>query len=248
MRIYKHVRQVVLLFVVTGGAVASAIQVGQVDDFQDGTVMNWSEGGGSPNPPANLADSGPAGTGDHALRNVSSGGNGPGSRMLMFNTAQWSGDYLAAGVEKIDVSLKAASSSAALNMRIAINSGVTWYASQNAFVLPNDNQWRNASFPLDASDLTLIQGTDSLQDVLQNVTQLRLLSAAQPNFRGDQISATLFVDDIAAGPTCVELISTGSGIAADLSGPEGQPDCRVDIFDLVALAGSWLDCISSGCL
>ena len=28
----------------------------------------------------------------------------------------------------------------------------------------------------------------------------------------------------------------------DVSGPEGAPDCVVDIYDLVELAGGWLKC------
>ena len=30
--------------------------------------------------------------------------------------------------------------------------------------------------------------------------------------------------------------------ATDVSGPEGNPDCVVDIYDLAELAGGWLEC------
>ncbi|PWB73274.1 MAG: hypothetical protein C3F15_10055, partial [Holophagae bacterium] len=75
---------------------AWAVDPLQVDDFEDGTTMGWEEGAPSPNPPVNVADGGPGGAGDAYLENTSSGGTGAGSRMVMFNNAQWTGDYVAA--------------------------------------------------------------------------------------------------------------------------------------------------------
>jgi len=43
-------------------------------------------------------------------------------------------------------------------------------------------------------------------------------------------------------PSCADVIADGYGIAADLSGPADEPDCHVDLYDLAALANSWLDC------
>lgn len=226
---------------ITSGALA--ITNGQVDDFQGGTVMGWSEGFLSPNPPIVNIDGGPTGSGDHSLRNLSSGGLGSGSKMAMFNTSQWTGDYLAAGVQQIDLMMKASSSGSSLMMRIAISTpGVpaTWYASTNAFALPNDDQWYLVSFGLTAADLTLVQGTGTLNDVLANVTELRLVSAAGgPNFRGDALVATLNVDNLKAGPTCADIIAAGQGLASDISGPSGLADCRVDFFDFAQLANGW---------
>src|SRR3712207_4557029 len=59
---------------------SKAVTLGQVDTFQDGSTMNWQEGGNSPNPPTNVASGGPAGAGDRYLENDSSGGFGAGSR------------------------------------------------------------------------------------------------------------------------------------------------------------------------
>ena len=64
-----------LIGVLISGA-ALAIGAGQVDDFEDGTVQGWSEGGPSPNPPVNIATGGPDGADDNYLRNAASGGGG----------------------------------------------------------------------------------------------------------------------------------------------------------------------------
>jgi hypothetical protein len=43
-------------------------------------------------------------------------------------------------------------------------------------------------------------------------------------------------------PSCADVLADGLGIAADLSGPEGVSDCRVDIYDFAAIASDWLRC------
>ena len=101
---------------------AGAVTVGQVDDFQGGTTQGWLEGAISPNPPTNVPDGGPLGVGDNYLQNVSSGGFGAGSRQVMFNLVQWSGDYVTAGVTRIEADM-ANFGATALSMRIAIEGG-----------------------------------------------------------------------------------------------------------------------------
>ena len=124
---------------------SGAVTPGQVDDFEDGTVMGWTEGPVSPNPPTNLPSGGPAGAGDNYLRNISSGGAGPGSKLIMFNLTQWTGNYTAAGVTRIDLQM-ANFGAATLHMRIAIQGGAltTRYASTTAVALPADGVWHSA--------------------------------------------------------------------------------------------------------
>ena len=43
-------------------------------------------------------------------------------------------------------------------------------------------------------------------------------------------------------PTCADVLADGLAIPGDLSGPEGVPDCVVDIHDFVVFAASWLRC------
>ena len=111
---------------------SGAVTLGQVDDFEDGTVMGWTEGLFSPNPPTNQPSGGPAGLGDNYLLNLSSGGLGAGSRLVMFNQTQWAGNYLAAGVTRIDLQM-ANFGATTLQMRIAIENVLgTRYASTTA--------------------------------------------------------------------------------------------------------------------
>src|SRR5438046_275304 len=109
-----------------------AITFGQIDNFQDGTTMGWSEGGPSPNPPTNIATGGPGGAGDRYLQNIASGGFGAGSRQVMMNSVQWTGSYSTAHVTQIDMML-ANFGGASLPVRFAIEGGpgFTQYASTN---------------------------------------------------------------------------------------------------------------------
>lgn len=43
-------------------------------------------------------------------------------------------------------------------------------------------------------------------------------------------------------PTCADVIADGLTLLTDVSGPDGEPDCRVDINDFAAMAADWLRC------
>jgi hypothetical protein len=181
---------------------AVAVTANQVDAFQDGTAMGWEEGAASPNPPQYVASGGPEGEGDGFLRNAS-GGFSSGSMMVMYNTSQWSGDYLSEGISRIGAQLVNLGTNS-LAMRIALGRGpfaqtAAWYASTAAFSLPADQQWKSVFFELNPEHLTLVNGAESLADVMSDVTALRMLSAAAgPDFRGDTITAILGVDNLTA--------------------------------------------------
>jgi hypothetical protein len=182
-----------------GASVPSAlgITLGQIDDFEDGTTMGWSEGLPSPNPPG-VATGGPGGAGDRYLRNVSSGVGTAGSRLVMFNTVQWSGDYVAAGVDVVRMQV-ANFGAEDLHLRLAIEGAGTRYGSTAAVVVPADGAWRLASFGLSDSDLSLVGGTAPLPTALAAVGTLRILSQVNgPSWVGERIAATLGVDDIEA--------------------------------------------------
>ena len=144
--------QALILLTVFGALLsrpAVAITIGQVDDFEDGTVMGWIEGPTSPNPTANIPTGGPAGVADAYNENISSGGFGAGGRQVMFNSSQWSGDYLSEGVTLIRADM-ANFGQSALAMRVAFGQGpaartATWYVSQQAIDLPaNGTIWSSA--------------------------------------------------------------------------------------------------------
>lgn len=180
-----------------------AISGGQIDDFENGSVQGWSEGGNSSNPPTNQPSGGPAGADDNYLRNESSGEGAGGSRMTMFNTQQWQGDYLAAGIVAIEADMINLGQEP-LSMRVALGSsqsgisGGSWYASSQPNLLPVGGGWQRVRFLLVPFALTRVQGLGSLDLVLSQVQELRMVSSQNPAKGGDQIAGVLGVDNIRA--------------------------------------------------
>ncbi len=197
------------------------IIVGQVDDFEDGTVMGWGKSPTATNPAFNVPFGGPDGAGDNYLQNDSTGTAGPGSKQIIFNqTLEWTGDFTAAIGIRVDMRTFGTGFQP---MRIALNEGIGFdnvYASANAFLLPDDGQWHTATFLF--SDL--VPATDSpvptltLAQVLSNVGQTRILAAPNPTLRGDTVAATVDFDNIVAIPEPATWIMALLGAAVLATG------------------------------
>lgn len=190
----------VWLLLATITPVRAQLVLGQLDNFQDGTTANWSQGSFSPNPPVNVATGGPAGASDAYLQVTSNGISGAGSKMVFFNTAQWTGNYLTAGVTQITADM-ANFGTTPLHMRIAFRGGpgLTQFGSTIETTLMPDSQWHPVTFDLSAGGLTNIGGIDPLNTTLGNVIELRILSAQSgPAFNGDTVMGILGVDNIRA--------------------------------------------------
>ena len=192
-----------LVTIMFGIDTSAQITNNQTDNFEDGTVQGWSEGGISPNPPANIADGGPGGTGDNYLQNVSSGGGGAGSKLVMFNTIQWKGDYTSTGVTDISMHMNNLGTTN-LEMRLAFDGNGGRFSSTNAVSLLAGSGWQTVVFPIGPSDLTSVGG-DNVNATLGNVTQLRILHNTSPSWQGASITATLGVDNITASDIPVGL-------------------------------------------
>ena len=120
-----------------------AVDAGQIDDFENGTVQTWQKGLRSTNPPTNISSGGPSGTNDNYLQTVSNAGISADSKQVIFNNVQWTGDYLAAGIIEIGMQFRNSGSSM-LHMRIALEGGPTtrsWFGSSQAFEVPADGNW-----------------------------------------------------------------------------------------------------------
>ena len=186
---------VTLALVVVGPALA--VDLHQVDDFQDGTVMGWSEGGASPNPPINVATGGPLGVGDAFLENASSGVGGAGSKMVMFNTAQWTGDYNALGTDLTIRADMANFDGFDLWMRVAIEgANGARYVTSGFFVLPADDTWYEVIYEISDASMVLVEGSGSLGATLDDVVEMRLVHGSVPAWRGDSTQAVLGVDNL----------------------------------------------------
>jgi hypothetical protein len=172
---------------------AMAQTLGQTDTFQDGTLNSWTSGSPNPAPPSNISTGGPQGSGDRYIRAASIGGGGAGSKLVIFNTKQWTGNFIAAGIGNIKMSLKNEGSSS-LQMRIAILSNASSCSSANPVSVPVGSGWMTVNFPLSASALT--GGT--VNTILSNVTEIRLLHESAPGTKGDPIAGQLGIDNITA--------------------------------------------------
>lgn len=187
-----------------GRAAVGQVVAGQVDDFQGGGTQGWGEGAGSPNPPEVIGDGGPDGMGDAFLQNASSGINGPGGRMIVFNNdARWRGDYLEAGIASLAVDLNNLGSQP-LTMRFDLVRSSPSFPGNHVFtegfeILPGSG-WQHATFSLATQDLF---SSGDMTGILGDVTELRLIHepATPPMHPGQAVSALLGIDNIQAlGP------------------------------------------------
>ena len=185
--------------------VSAQIQWGNVDDFTAVSAAGWSEGNPSPNPPVHNAGPGLDGAAGH-LQNVSDGA-GQGGRWLMFNSdPRWTGDYTAAGVDKIIIDFDNRSGNGVdANLRIALNGGGGWFLS-NDIQIADGSGWQRHHFDL-LSLSHVAGGTGLLSDTLTNVNNFEILSAVgTPSvggggvLRGDNLVADFRVDNITAIP------------------------------------------------
>lgn len=198
-------------------AFAGSPTASEMDDFEDGTVENWAEGGPSPNPPFNVADGGPTGAGDNYLENLSAGGSGAGSRWAMFNRTQWSGDYAALGPEvtiQLDVNHFTITLSGDgivgndLQLRVGIEgTGGDRWVTTSPVVVPEGGGWVTASFILSESEMTQVLGTDPFATTISDVFEFRLLSATSAVWEADPAAHRVGVDNIEIASVPVELQS-----------------------------------------
>jgi hypothetical protein len=191
---------VLCAFGIVFGAVGQ-IQVGTTSDFEDGTIQGWSNGNNSPNPPTNIPTGGPTGANDNFLEEISAGGSGAGSKLIIQNdNAEWTGDYAGAGVFQISFLAKNPGAND-LFIRIALQGGSdnTRIATTNGISLPTtQTDWDIFFLPVTANDFTLVGGTNTIQEVLSDVSEIRILSNENIDFNGQAIAGTLHIDNITA--------------------------------------------------
>jgi hypothetical protein len=180
---------------------AYAVSLGQTDDFENTTTQGWKEGNPSPNPPSN-AVGGPDGPNDRYLRNVSSGSSGAGGRMTMFNTTQWTGDFLAAGIGRIHLKARVFGTEG-LTIRILFrragsgpNGLDTWITSPQ--VLPADEQWHAFDFSLAVENMSSAGGLSSHTQMMTGAEQMWIANYPGTSGQPPRIQATLGIDDITA--------------------------------------------------
>jgi len=181
-------------------APATAVTLLQTEGFDDPT--QWQAGTPHPSPPTILPDSGPLGSGDPSLRITANGGSGAGSKLVVLNTADWTGDYGAIPALRMDLrnlTLGDPSSLPDFTIRLALSGEGGWFVTGGHTVEPG-RPWGSYEFSLLPGDLQPAGGSDPAA-TLATVSEVRILhSNGGSSFRGEVISGTLLVDNITAIP------------------------------------------------
>jgi len=204
---------------------AQAIVVGQLDDFQDGTTQNWTNGGIQGVPPIVNLDGGPAGSGDRFIQVTSIGGQGAGNRLTVFNRDQWLGDYIGQGVTSIGLDLRNFSD-VQLSIRIAfkqeVGPGVPGYVSQ-AFILAPNSGWVHAVFSLSMAAMIPISSPVDYNTFFSgNFAEARIINSINPDLNGDPIAAQIGIDNIHAVPEPSVLALAALGVLPLVSSIRGR--------------------------
>ena len=119
---------------------AHAITAGQLDTFQDGTTNDWTNGGLAP-PITNIDGGGPGGAGDRYIQ-MTADGSGAGGRLTTFNNLQWSGDYISAAINTIEIDLL---NQSAVDLSIRLAFRIDTFRTRPAIFLPPCScQWAAA--------------------------------------------------------------------------------------------------------
>ncbi|MBI5585777.1 MAG: VCBS repeat-containing protein [Deltaproteobacteria bacterium] len=217
---------------------ASAVSLGQVDDFEDGTTQNWViglRGGVHPAPPANVPSGGPAGEGDHYLLLTSLANEPAGNRLAVINLNQWVGNYLGAEVNFLTMDVRNFGPTD-LHLRIlvedpeaGIETAPTHIAvSTEAVFVPVSGNWTRVTFSMDPGQFTALKGDAGA--ALSNVDELRIFHSPTPTFPPPTVDAQLGVDNI----TARRSLLMATDISADFDG-----DGRKDLAAWRPAEGNW---------
>jgi hypothetical protein len=173
------------------------ITLGQSDDFQDGTFMNWASG----NVMTNVATGGPTGAGDRFLQLESTGGLGAGGRLAMFNGSQWFGDWIAAGVTAVSGWFRNFGATD-VHLRLVFHDMddlVTRWTSTQAQVVPAGSGWTFLTFSTLEQDLTRVLGNASYNATMVDVDRFMFRhQTGAPAAEGTPIATTFGFDELLA--------------------------------------------------
>jgi hypothetical protein len=178
------------------------IILGHVNDFQDGTTQSWL----GANVEA-VADAGPNGAGDTALRSSATGAPfGPSGKLIVYNEGDpWTGNWTAAGVVQISLDVRNPNPFP-LAMRLAIAGPDRFFGggggdthSTDGISVAGDNAWHSITFDVLADNFTSLNPTHpDAAAALADVTHFRVLHHPEHSFVGEAIDAEFLIDNIRA--------------------------------------------------
>lgn len=209
------------LAAVVGAPSAAAVVIGQIDDFEDGTVQGWhvsALGSPHPAPPQNVASGGPQGVDDNYMLLTAVGGVTAGSRMAVLSGAQWSGNYVDAGVSSIRMWARNQGNTdmviRLLFERLVGGAPTDLAASTTGVSLAAGSGWQSIELGTAAADFTALAGTVDM--ALTNTSLIRIFHGTSTAFPPVPITGQLGIDDVQAVPEPSTLMAACAGLAAML--------------------------------
>ena len=190
-------KQLITLSALCIAAGSSAITLGQVDTFEDGTTMGW--GHPQTHQPENISTGGPRGVDDNYLR-FAGGLVGWPQHLAMFNQTQWVGDWIAAGVTVVEAHVKNEGPDTVNLRAVWHGQQLSRWTSTVAVSVPPDNKWYKVAFPCRESDLTnaLITG-ETYAQAMSNVERFMIRhDAGSPSSGGSPVTAAIGIDNVEA--------------------------------------------------
>jgi len=202
---------------------SAQIPAGQTDNFEDNTTKNWQNGGLNGTGGVTVQLGGPAGPNDHYLQVLSGQVNAP-PKLIIFNRAQWTGNYNTNAIGSIEMDVINFSSTV-LALRVGFKEDATslsgGYVSSNAITLPVESQptWHHVSFPLTDAAMTAVNSpSETFHELLGSAArptgpgEVRILSSQLPSFNGDTITnGRLGIDNIRA--VAAPVLEPAGGLA-----------------------------------
>ena len=191
---------------------ASASLLDLVDTFDAG-LENWAgQNGGFPSSFTHEINGGPEGVGDAYLQLLRSAGQE--FHIGTYNTSQWAGDYVAAGITALRVDLNHIAGTDPMKIRIMIwGDGGLWGSTSTIPLPAAGGGWNTHTFGLTASDLTFVNldingpansggGSGILADTLSSVNRILIRhdydTPTPPGLHPEHISGTLGIDNVQA--------------------------------------------------
>lgn len=168
----------------------SQVTLNQVDTFQDGTTMDWS-GGSSP---TNIASGGPQGASDRYLQISATGG-----KLATYNITRWNGNYVSAGVTRIEADLKnLGTTDLVIRLVLFGPDTVSRWSSNSVVMLPANGAWAHVGFDLKESDFIRTLGTQTWSQTM--VTMDRIMFRHEPvvSSGGSVTTGILGIDNVSA--------------------------------------------------
>jgi hypothetical protein len=210
-----------------------AIVVGQVDDFENGTLHGWTNGGV---PGVSIESGGPAGANDNFMQVTATGGGGPGSRLTVFNRDQWLGDYVATNVNAIEMDLQN-QGDVDLTIRLGFKEfsgpGAPGYLSAPFFLLAGSG-WQHAIFLINPASVTAVGTLSDFNTFFAGgFSEMRIINeVGVGDLSGDPVAGQLGIDIIRTvpEPSATLLASIGLllfGAACSRKSQSDDPACRV---------------------